>query len=255
MLKERRHAKILEQLRASTAASIKELSDRVDASGSTVRRDLRELSERGLVKLTHGGAVLSEGYFASFELESHLAAEVESGAKAVIGACAAAQVLPHQTVLFDSSTTVLAAARELVKRQIALTAITNSLQIAEVLSASRTISVIVVGGAVRWGSPTLFGNPGLAFLEELHADLLLLGTHSISGGLLTETSQEIVAMKRAMIGAARRVVLLADSTKFTPPALFTICSTAEVDALITNADASDEALAVVRESGVAVQIA
>ncbi len=252
MLKERRHAQILGQLRVSTVASIKELSDRVDASGSTVRRDLRDLSERGLVKLTHGGAVLTESYFASFELDSNLAAEVETGAKAAIGAFAAAQILPRQTVIFDSSTTVLAAARELVKSQIELIAITNSLQIAEILAASRAISVIVVGGTIRWGSPTLFGNPGLSFLGELHADVLLLGTHSISGGLLTETSQELVAMKRAMIDAARRTVLLADNTKFRPPALFTICSTGEVDELITNADANDEALSVVRDTGVVV---
>ncbi|PWK57600.1 DeoR/GlpR family DNA-binding transcription regulator [Silicimonas algicola] len=252
MLKEQRHARILQVLRDAMAATIGDLSDAVGVSDSTVRRDLRVLSEHGLVRLTHGGAVLTESHFSSFELDSELAAATESQAKASLGVYAATQILTGQTVLFDSSSTVLAAAREIARRKSEITAITNSLQIAEVLAASRSIAVIVVGGSVRRGSATLYGNPGLAFLNELHVDLALLGTHSVSGALLTETSQDVVAMKRAMIHAARHIILLADSTKFRPPALFTICGVEDIDEIVTNSDASHEALSIVKEAGVAV---
>lgn len=252
MLKEQRHARILQVLRETIAATIRDLSDAVVVSDSTIRRDLRVLSERGLVRLTHGGAVLTEGHFSSFELDSELAAATEPQAKAALGAYAATQIMTGQTVLLDSSTTVLAASRELARRMLEITAITNSLQIAEALAASSSISVIVVGGSVRRGSPTLCGNPGLAFLNELHVDVALLGTHSISGALLTETSQDVVAMKRAMIHAARRSILLADSTKFRPPALFTICGVEDIDEIVTNSDASSDALSIIREAGGAV---
>lgn len=255
MLKEQRHARILQVLRETIAATIRDLSEAVVVSDSTVRRDLRVLSERGLVRLTHGGAVLIESQFSSFELDSELAAATEPQAKAALAVYAATQIFTGQTVLLDSSTTVLAAARELARRKLEITAITNSLQIAEALAASSSISVIVVGGSVRLGSPTLCGNPGLAFLNELHVDVALLGTHSISRALLTETSQDVVAMKRAMIHATRRSILLADSTKFRhPPALFTICGVEDIDEIVTNADASSDALSIIKEAGGAVTI-
>lgn len=255
MLKEKRLARILGVLKSSGAASISELSEAIGVSGSTVRRDLKALSKQGQVQITHGGAVLPHGHLAAFELDSTVAAEVAAVEKAAIGRVAAAMIKPGQTVLLDSSTTVLAAARNLVNHEMPITAITNSLEIATCLSQCRAIEVIAVGGRVRAGSPTLTGPPGLPFLDSLHADVALLGTHAISGSLLTETSLDVVAMKRALMSAARRVIVLADETKFQPPALFTICDIAEVDELITSSGASEEDIDIVRESGCTVHVA
>jgi len=255
MLKERRHAQIVERLRASGSATIGELSEAIGVSGSTVRRDLKLLSERGQVQLTHGGAVMPQEHLAAFELDSALAAEIAPVEKTAIGQLAAALIEPGQTVIFDSSTTVLAAARAILERDLAITAITNSLEIATCLSRSRTIEVIAVGGRVRLGSPTLTGPPGLSFLKDLHADLALLGTHAISGTLLTETSLDVVAMKRAMIAAARRTMVLADDSKFQPPALFTICQIDQIDEIVTNTGANGEALSILRDAGCRVHLA
>ncbi|MEQ9811987.1 MAG: DeoR/GlpR family DNA-binding transcription regulator [Azospirillaceae bacterium] len=255
MLKERRHALIVERIRASGAATIGELSEAIGVSGSTVRRDLKSLSERGQVRLTHGGAVLPQEHLAAFELDSTLAAEIAPRQKSAIGKFAASLVEPGQTVIFDSSTTVLAAAWAILERELTITAITNSLEIATSLSRSRTIEVITVGGRVRLGSPTLTGPPGLSFLEDLHADLALLGTHAISGTLLTETSLDVIAMKRAMIAASRRAMVLADDSKFQPPALFTICHIDQIDEVVTNAGADAEALSILRDAGCRVHLA
>lgn len=88
----------------------------------------------------------------------------------------------------------------------------------------------------------------------MHADVALIGVHAISGRLLTETTLETAAMKRAMIAAARRVVVLADATKFQPAAFCTICDVTAVQELITDRDADPVAVAALRELGVAVTL-
>lgn len=254
-MRERRHNLIIKRLRESGDASIEELSRAADVSQSTIYRDLKWLSERGVLQMTRGGAVLPSHSPATFELDSAVAASVAAQEKAVIAAYAAKLVRPGQTVLFDSSTTVLATAREIAETGMPLTAITNSLEIGAAFNASRRAEVIVVGGKVRPGSPTLVGAPGLAFLGELHADIALLGTHAITGSQLTETSLEVVAMKQAIIRSARRVIALADGSKFQDPALFSICEASEIDELVTDIGAEQDALTALRDAGVTVHIA
>ncbi len=255
MLRERRHALIVEQLRLNGAASINDLSAEIGASGSTIRRDLKLMAGRGLVQLAYGGAILPASYLAAFEMDSASAAEVAPHEKAAIGKLAVSLLSPGQTVLFDSSTTVLAAAKSVVAQDLQITAITNSLEIGSCLSHARNTEVIVVGGRVRAGSPTLTGVPGLDFFAELHADIALLGTHAISGTLLTETSLDVVATKRAMLSSARRSIVLADSTKFQPPALFTICDIRDIDEIITNDSINEDALSIIRDAGAKVRLA
>jgi len=253
MLREKRHALILEHLKLVGAASIQDLARQIGVSGSTVRRDLKQLSERGYFELTHGGAVMAHGHLAGFEMESALAAQVAQNEKVAIGRLAAGELRPGQSVIFDSSTTVLEAARSAAGAGLPLTAITNSIEIARAFATSTMVEVVVVGGTVRAGSPTLTGEPGLGFLGEINADLALLGTHAISGLQLTETSKDVVAMKRAMIAAARRRLVLADGSKFQPPSLYRICEIARIDTIITDSGAEPAALERLRAAGVEVR--
>lgn len=255
MLKARRQNLILQNVNASGDASIAELSEAVGVSASTIRRDLRELSERGRLRLTHGGAVVAAPHLAAFELDSSLAAEVSEQEKAIIARHVAQEIHPGQTIIFDSSTTVLAVARLLAENATPITAITNSLDIASTLAKSQSIDVIVIGGRVRPRSSALIGDPGASFLKHVHADTLLLGTHAITGRLFTETSLDVVAIKQAMLQAVRRTIVLADASKFQPPALFTICEAEEVDEVVTDSSASEEPVAILREAGVTVTIA
>jgi len=207
---------------------------------------------RHALSRTRGGAVLPAEPHATFEPAASLSAELARTEKRLIGAAAAEMLMPGESVIFDSSSTVLCAAQAVVARAIGLTAVTNDLAIAQILAQSAAIRVFVVGGAIRHGSLTLTGEPGQDFLASLHADVVFLGTHTISGRLITDTSIEIAAMKRAMIRAARRVVLLADSSKLQLPAFCTICELCEIHALVTDERADATFVQEARDLGIAV---
>jgi DeoR family transcriptional regulator of aga operon len=255
MMPAQRHALILETLREQGAASIQSLADRLGASASTVRRDLDYLTEEGYLERTHGGAVMTRPPMARFEPEASIAAETSRVQKERIAAVAAQRVAPEQSVLFDASTTVQAAARRIVERGIALTAVTNDLRCAAALMAAPAIHTIVTGGAVRPGAATLTGEPGYSFLGGIRADVAFIGVHTVSGAVFTETSLEVAAMKRLMIEAARRVIVLADATKFCPPSFCRICAVGAVDEIITDAAPDEAQLAELRSAGVACTVA
>jgi DeoR/GlpR family transcriptional regulator of sugar metabolism len=247
-----RRALVLEHVRRLGAASIHELAEAIGASASTIRRDLEQLQSAGYLQRSHGGALLPRTPTATFEPEASFAAGLARAQKRAIGLAAAALLSPGEAVIFDSSSTVQEAARAVVQSGIALTAVTNDLGTGQILAASPAIRVVVPGGTVRVGSLTLVGEPGVAFLADVHADVALIGVHAIAGRLLTETSLETAAMKRAMIAAGRRVVVLADATKFQSAAFCTICDAAAVHALITSTAATAAALDPLRELGIAV---
>jgi DeoR family transcriptional regulator of aga operon len=160
-----------------------------------------------------------------------------------IGQFAATLLEPGQSVLFDSSSTVLSAAEALVQRPIEITAVTNDVNLASVLAmASDAIKVVVPGGEIRPGSFTLLGSTTKSFLERLHVDVAFTGIHAITGSLLSEGSLEVAEVKRAIIRAAERVVLLADYSKFGPSAFYEVAHADAVHDLITDRDAPQDAL-------------
>jgi DeoR family transcriptional regulator, aga operon transcriptional repressor len=139
-------------------------------------------------------------------------------------------------------------------RDVALTAVTNDLGIGQALCASSRIRVLCLGGVVRPGSLTVLGEPGESFLGNLSVDVAFIGTHAISGLALTETSLEAAAMKRAMISAARRIVLLADASKFGTAAFCKICELTAIHELITDDRADPAEVARVRDLGLEVKV-
>jgi DeoR/GlpR family transcriptional regulator of sugar metabolism len=239
----KRRAMILEWLRDRGVMSIQELATSIGASVSTVRRDLDQLTEAGYLERTFGGAMLASATLATFEMEPSIVAEIALPQKRAIGAVAAARLTSRESVIFDGSTTVLEAARAVAQRGLQLTAITNGLDIALTLAGVPGMSVVVIGGTVRERFPLLVGDPGKEFLGTVHADVCLLGIHAISGNLLTEASFEGAAVKRAMLQASRRRILLADSSKFQVAALSTVCELSFFDELITDDGISAEQLA------------
>ena len=249
-----RRAVILKHVRAAAGASIPDLARITGASASTIRRDLERLEHEGHLRRAHGGALLDADR-SRFEPDIATAAETARAEKEAIGRAAAERLSPGESVIFDSGSTVRAAARAAAARSIALTAVTNDLGVARIFAGRPEVQVIVPGGQVRAGSLTLLGEPGLAFLREVRADIVLLGTHAIADGALSDTSVEVAAMKRAMIAAGRRVILLADADKFRTAAFFRIAALDAIDELITDGRADATALKAVCDAGVAVTVA
>lgn len=249
LLPAQRHALILDVLRESGAVSVQELSERLDASVSTVRRDLDYLTEQGYLDRTHGGAIIRKAPTARFEPEASISAELARSQKAHIGAEAARRVEATQSVLFDASSTVQAASRSLLAMQIPLTAVTNDLITAGILSQLPQIETIVTGGVVRPGSGTMIGAPGEPFLSTIHVDIAFIGVHAISAQAFTETSLALAAMKRRMIDAAAYVIVLADSSKFGLTSFCDICALGDVDEVITDSGASAAQIDAIRAAG------
>ena len=107
---------------------------------------------------------------------------------------------------------------------------------------------------MRPGSLTVLGEPGESFLSNLRVDVAFIGTHAISGLALSETSLEAAAMKRAMISAARRIVLLADASKFGAAAFCKICELTAVHEMITDDRADPVEIARARDLGLEVKV-
>jgi DeoR family transcriptional regulator of aga operon len=235
LLPAQRRARIVAFLQAHGAVTLKQLAQALDASVSTLRRDLDELEADGVLDRAHGGAYLRQQPYATFEPEAAAAAELSPREKAAIGAAAAARLQPGQSVIFDSGTTTLAAARAVVARGLPLVAITNDLGIAQVLGGGGKIQVHVLGGQLRPGSNTLVGDSVLARTADLRADVLLLGVHAVTDGVLSETAPEVAAVKQAFLGAAGACWLLVDGSKFRPRAFMRVCDMAAVDEMFTDA--------------------
>jgi DeoR family transcriptional regulator of aga operon len=253
LLPPQRRDRIVGFLRRSGAATLQQLSQALEVSPSTLRRDLDALEAEGILDRTHGGALLRQQPYSTFEPDPQTAAVLSPVEKRAIGRAAAAGLLPGQSVLFDSGSTVLEAARAVLERGIALTAATNDLAIAQVLGASTAVRVLVLGGQLRPGSHTLVGDAVIESVRAINADVLLMGAHAVTDGEVSETLPEVAAVKRAFLRAASSRRLLVDASKFRPHAFMTVCATTEFQQVIT-----DDALArsdadAIHAAGIALQ--
>ena len=246
LLPAKRRAMILDHLRVNGAASIQALAEAIGGSGSTIRRDLDHLMEGGYLERTHGGAVLLQPLRATFERDNSINAQIGHAEKVAIGAAAALRLNPRDSVILDSSSTVMEAVRAAATRDIPLTMVTNSLEIALFCADVPHWRVIMPGGTVRPGFKALAGEPGEFFLRTLHADICLTGAFAVTGNLITDATLEVASLKRAMIKAARRTVLLVDNSKFAEPGFCTCCDLSSIDEIITDEHAPVDAIASLR---------
>jgi DeoR family transcriptional regulator of aga operon len=231
-----RRQRIIDFLQRHGAVTTGQLEQALGASLSTLRRDLDALAAEGVVDRTHGGALLRQqaSAYGTFEPDTAAAAELSPTEKAAIGQAAAQLLVPRQSVIFDSGTTVLEAARAAVRRNIPLTAVTNDLAIAQVLGQSPLVQVHVLGGMLRPGSPTVIGQALTDQASSLRAELLFMGTHAVTQGVMSETSADVAAVKQALMRAANHLCLLVDSSKFRPRAFMQVGLLQDIDDLITD---------------------
>ncbi|MFF4209214.1 DeoR/GlpR family DNA-binding transcription regulator [Streptomyces sp. NPDC001796] len=249
MLAERRHQLILRVLRSGGPASVTDLSEQLGVSPATVRRDLVKLEEDGLLTRVHGGAVVEEGDQPFAEV-----AEVRVSEKDAIAAHAAELITDGQSVLLDIGTTAYRLARQLHGRR--LTVITSNLVVYEELADDEGIELVLLGGMVRREYRSLVGFLTEDNLRQLHADWLFLGTSGVRpGGQVMDTTVVEVPVKRAMIKASDRVVLLADSAKFPGTGMAKVCGPEDLDVLVSDAPVNAATRSLLDEAGVEVIVA
>ncbi len=205
------------------------LAESFGVSEMTVRRDLRQLEEGGMLQRVRGGA-----FYASSEPPFEQTVVERFAAKDSIGVAAAAMIEDGQTVMIDIGTTTLQAARHLHGRPI--TVVTTSLAVYEELLPDHAVELILPGGIVRRNYRSLVGVIAEDSLGQLKADVLLLGTAGVDVDLSVWDSTMVeVPIKRAMVAACGRVLLLADAAKFGSPGHVRICDASSIDAIVTDA--------------------
>lgn len=255
LLPAQRRQRIIELLHRYGAVTLQQLEQVLQVSISTLRRDLDGLADEGVIDRTHGGGLLRQQQYSTFEPDIAAASELSRVEKRMVGMCAAEALQAGQSVIFDSGSTVMEAARVAAARNIELFAVTNDLAIAQILGASKQIQIYVLGGHLRPGSNTLLGPSVLSALQSIKADVLLLGAHAVTAGVISETSPEVAAVKRALLNAASSRRLLVDSSKFRPRVFMSVCEAADVDELITDQAAPEDELAWFNRAGKTVRIA
>ena len=139
LLPVQRRNRIAEFLHHHGAVTLQQLAEALHVSLSTLRRDLDTLAEEGVVERTHGGAILKHQQYSTFEPNIAAARDLSPREKRLVGDAAAASLVPGQSVIFDSGSTVLEAAKAVVARKIELVAVTNDIEIAQILNSSPLI--------------------------------------------------------------------------------------------------------------------
>lgn len=230
--------------------SVTDLSRSAGVSEMTVRRDLEALERDGLLRRVHGGAISAVSR--SYEPPFSLRAGRNANAKERIAARAASLLSEGDTAVLDVGTSTLALARQIGTLG-ALTVVTPSLRVAEVLGDAQGVRVILTGGIVRADERSLIGDLAERAFDELHCDTVFLGVGGIDAGAgLTEFNLDDTRVKRAALRTARRCVVLADASKIGRVAFAQICPLERVDILVTDSSAPDEGLEPVRNAGVEV---
>jgi DeoR/GlpR family transcriptional regulator of sugar metabolism len=253
LAQERRDA-ILRALLGSGAATVADLAGGLGVSEMTIRRDLGVLAAQQLVEKVHGGAVLAKRGAA----EPHFATKrsINAAAKAAIAEAAVAMVHDGMTVALSAGTTTWQVARRLTGGPVGqLTFVTNSLNVAGALEANGWHSIVVSGGSFRTPSDALVGPFANQTLRQLNVDLLVLGVHSIDAraGLTTPNVAE-AETNRVMVAGARRVVVVADSSKLGQVSLATFAGCDEVEELITDTGADQATLAALAAAGLRTRL-
>jgi DeoR family transcriptional regulator of aga operon len=246
-----RLAAILDRLGETGSVDVDDMAAALAVSGSTVRRDLRVLEERGLLERTHGGAV---GLDRAFELPLRVRGGQHRLEKLRIARAAAALVGDGATIGLTGGTTTTEVARRLADVD-RLTVVTNAINIAAELAIRPNLRLIMTGGVARGTSYELVGPLAERGLDGLHVETLFLGVDGVSLQAGFTTHEDIEAQTNlALIRHAARVVVVTDSSKIGRATLARICEPADVAELITDDGADPAILEALRAAGVRVTV-
>ena len=251
MQPEERQKRIEEYLLKTEFASLDELSEQVDASVSTVRRDLGLLEEKGTVRRTHGGARVINPKSDEFTFTARETHQLDE--KEAIGRTCAALIGPNQTVILDAGTTVYHVARHLELKSPQI--ITNSLPVANLFSGANKAEVVVTGGVIYPRLGVLVGPLAVEAFGKIRADVAVMSAGGISLDGVSNSHGLLIDIQRAMIHAARKIIFCLDHTKFGRPSISFLCPLDAIDTIVTDAAAPADLVRDLRKRKIEVILA
>ncbi len=250
-LADSRRARLLELVRRHGFATLSDLSDSLEVSESTIRRDLDVLEESGSARRTHGGVFYTGPSPQLPHFERRQAAQLEQ--KRAIAQVAAELIEEGDTVLLDGGSTTYELARLLVDR--ALQVVTNSLPMANLFTASDRADLVVIGGFVHARTGVCLGPYANGMLADLTVRRAVLSVSGVNEKGFYNSNQLLVGTEQAMMRAADEVIVVADSSKFGHSSLALLCRLSDVDTLVVDSGISMAWQSRLRDSGVRVVIA
>jgi DeoR family fructose operon transcriptional repressor len=238
--------KVQELFAREEFVNFEDLCEKFSASKSSIRRDLIELEGKGVLRRVHGGAislqVRDEGLdFNRLSVSYH-------DEKTRIGRMAASLVQDRETVILGGGSSVVEVARNLTEKPIQV--VTNSIPVAQVFWESKQVEVTLTGGYVYPRLGVQLGPICERMLHSVSADILIMGIMGVTKSGLSDSNSLIVESIRAMIQCARKVVIVADRSKFGRDAMIHVADLADIDQVVTDKDLDQESRQMLKDNGV-----
>jgi DeoR family fructose operon transcriptional repressor len=248
-----RQLRIRQMFESKDFLDLETLCRELDASESSVRRDLDVLEEQNVLKRVYGGAVPVQppgnGGAFDFTVES----ERFSDEKSRIGRLTAGLIEDGQTVILDGGSTVAAVARELAAKS--LHVVTNSLPIAEALEARRNIELTLTGGYLDPRIRVMLGPLCEQMLGLIRADVVIMGIGSVSDAGFSNNNTLVVGSEQKMIEIANKLIIVADHTKFGRSAMIPVAQLEAADTVVSDSELAPEYVDLLRSKDIEVLLA
>jgi DeoR family transcriptional regulator of aga operon len=247
-----RHKIILSELEKEGFVRVQDLSDRLNVSEVTIRKDLKELESRRLLFRSHGSASLMSPLINDRHIDEK--EKVQVNEKLRIGEAANLLLKKNDRIIIASGTTVLTFAQKITMTD-PLTVITPSVKVSLILSYKPNVDIIQLGGSIRKSSASAIGPYAESLLNEMMCNKLFIGVDGIDldFGLTTSNIAE-AHLNQYMLNAAQEVIVLADSSKFGKRGFGKICNLNQVHHIITDKDAPHNIIQIIREKGIEVTL-
>ncbi len=245
-----RHEFILQRLKENGKVSIVELTDLMNVTGVTIRKDLKILEDKNLLFRTKGGGSVSNPYASERNINEKFF--INSEQKKKIAKAALTMIGNSDSISIGSGTTVFELAHCLYPTK-PLTVITPALKVGLELCNRPNVEVLQLGGIIRSNSSSVAGSHAERILQELSCEIIFLGVDGIDldfGFSITNIAEATLNQK--MIETAQTVVILADSTKFNKRGLGKICGFDQVQYVITDDNVSDKTVRLLEDRSVKV---
>lgn len=250
---EERQQRIIELLHRDSKLLVVDLSDYFNVSKSTIRNDLNELENKGLLKRTYGGAIYNSK--TAFEQDSVQKEVRNRKQKEAIAALAVEAIEDGDTIALDSGTTCMEIARKMANKK-GLTVILNDIRIAAFLEENSDATILIGGGILRKGFHCMLGSPTIEFFSRYNADKVFLGVNGLSvrKGITTPDLSH-AEVKRKMLEISNMKIVVCDSSKIGHIGLVAISQLNDIDKIITDSRIFPEDMSAIEECGVEVIVA
>jgi DeoR/GlpR family transcriptional regulator of sugar metabolism len=246
LTKKERHELILSEVRKSAAIRISKLAKRIGVAGETIRRDLIELGDAGLINRTYGGATISLVTSEPVISERGLTLVEE---RARIGKGAAGFIENRQVVMIDGGSTTYEVARNLAQLRRDLVVITNSTGVAAVAGGNPTFRVILCPGTYDSREGSVLGEDTVEFVSRYNADAAIIGASGVTGDGPNDAISGAAAVKRAMIGRSLSTILVVTHDKIGRASLERVCRLTQISDIVTDRQVSAEFRTAVEVAG------